>query len=344
MKSKYRELTGTDPDKASDIGIRMAVLAGEIFSAQAEMNFLKNQMFPSTASGEYLDLHAEQRGLARKPGTKAVAEVDFYLTSLRNRDVEIPQGTILAVSADTFLRFSTDHDVTITAGHLSGHATVTALEAGAKGNVTPMSINIIVTPQSVSMRVQNDFAAEHGTDEESDDALRKRIIDSYVNIPNGTNRAYYAAEALSVDGVSSVGVIPKQRGAGTVDVYVASADGTASEDLISAVSDKLQQAREVNVDVTVHALTIIPVDIYMRIAVKDGYEFSDVSSCCESAFREWFSTLSGGQSVYLSDIGEVAAHVDGVKNYTFITQRMGDVELPASSAARCGNVTITERS
>lgn len=343
MRSKYTELTGTDADKASDIGVRMAVLAGELFSLQAEMNHLKNQMFPITAEGHYLDLHASQRGLVRKEGTKATAEVEFYLQRLMNRDIEVPQGTIVAVGSEPSVRFETDYDITITAGHLSGLARVTALEAGSKGNVIPGSINTIVTPQSVVMRVENDFPAENGTDEESDDALRKRLIDSYVNIPNGTNRAYYAAEALSVEGVSSVGVIPKQRGAGTVDVYIAAADGTASEELISAVSDKLQQAREINVDVMVHALSIFPVNVYMKLSVKDGYDFNNVKSACDTAIRDWFSTLSGGQNVYLSDIGEVVEHIDGVKNYTFISQNMMDVELPASSAARCGTIHISER-
>ena len=32
MKEKYKELSGYDADGASDIGIRMQVLAGEVFS------------------------------------------------------------------------------------------------------------------------------------------------------------------------------------------------------------------------------------------------------------------------------------------------------------------------
>ena len=47
MTDYYREKTGTEPDRASDIGIRMEILAGEVFKAYSEMNWLKNQMFPT---------------------------------------------------------------------------------------------------------------------------------------------------------------------------------------------------------------------------------------------------------------------------------------------------------
>ena len=74
MQNKYKELTGTDPDEASDIGIRLKVLAAELLSAYAELNWMKQQMFPHTASGVYLDMHADQRGITRKEGAKATGE------------------------------------------------------------------------------------------------------------------------------------------------------------------------------------------------------------------------------------------------------------------------------
>ena len=59
-----------------------------------------------------------------------------------------------------------------------------------------------------------------GCDAETDDELRKRIRDTYINTSNGTNAAYYEQLALTVDGVAKASAIGKARGVGTVNVYV----------------------------------------------------------------------------------------------------------------------------
>ena len=61
MKNKFTELSGSNVNDDSDIGIRMKVLAGEIFSLQNNVNWLKNQMFAQTAVGEQLDYLALER-------------------------------------------------------------------------------------------------------------------------------------------------------------------------------------------------------------------------------------------------------------------------------------------
>ena len=133
MIEEYKMKTGTVPDRASDIGIRMEVLAGEIFTAQAEMNWLKNQMFPNTAEGEYLDLHAQQRGLTRKSGTKAVGTVEFSAEKTLSYDIGIPEGTVVATGGDDPVRFVTVEDTVIEAGEKTASVSVEALEEGLRG-------------------------------------------------------------------------------------------------------------------------------------------------------------------------------------------------------------------
>ena len=74
---------------------------------------------------------------------------------------------------------------------------------------------------------------------ESDTALRERILDSYIDRPNGMNAAYYKALALSVDGIEKVGVLSKARGAGTVDVYVKGEGGEVSDAKLAEVQQVL---------------------------------------------------------------------------------------------------------
>lgn len=61
MKAEYILQSRYEFDEASDCAIRMRVLAGEIFNAVSNAEWLKKQMFISTASGEYLDYFASQR-------------------------------------------------------------------------------------------------------------------------------------------------------------------------------------------------------------------------------------------------------------------------------------------
>lgn len=343
LKADYEEKTGTLPDKASDIGIRLSVLSGELFSLYAQLYWLQNQMFPSTAEGEYLERHAAQRGLTRKSGTKAVGEVDFYLPYLMNEDVEVPQGTVIATEGADSVRFETDETIIIRAGTLAGHAYITALEEGENGNVAEQTITVLVTPVARVTRVQNDYRTELGSDIETDEELRRRVLDSFVRIPNGTNGAYYLNEALAVEGVTAAGVIPRNRGAGTVDVFIAGPSGTPSLSLINRVKQRLQSAREINVDVEVAALTFVPCNVYLEMSVIKGYDFEEVKNNCIDAIEQYFSTLGGGETVYLSSVGKAVSSVEGVKDFTFVGQLMHDMAMSASSAARCGTVSITER-
>ena len=343
LRQEFFDRTGLIADDASDIGIRFMVIAGEIFAAYAELEWLRNQMFPTTATGEYLDLHAEQRGLIRTGGAKASGEVVLGVSYPLNYDLVVPEGTIVSTGGTDPVRFRTTETATIPAGQMNGTADIEALEYGAEGNVRSNEICVLVTPVAGVAEVSNGLPTSGGINAESDDHLRKRIIDSWKNISNGTNEAYYKRLALSVNGVTEVGVIPKRRGPGTLDVYVSGAYGATPPELLDAVRVKLEREREINVDIEVYELTYIPVDIALTLKVKDGYDFAEVRAACAEAIEHYFSLLGGGESVYLSDIGEQIAHIDGVENYSFVHALTRDTEISPDHAARCGELTITER-
>lgn len=87
MQEKFQSLSGYSADDASDIGIRLKVLAGEIFSMQSYAEWLKRQMFVQTAGGEQLDYHAGQRGLSRKAAQFAQGVLLFQLKGGGDRPV-----------------------------------------------------------------------------------------------------------------------------------------------------------------------------------------------------------------------------------------------------------------
>lgn len=343
MMDKYTEKTGTNADDASDIGIRMRVLAGEVYNSFVQLEWLKTQMFPQTATGEYLDMHAAQRGITRKSGTKAVGEVCFYIEKLLDYDVDIPEGIICSTSGDDPVRFVTTEAVTIMSGRLATIAPVEAVRIGADGNVDAQEICLMVTPVAGVKMVMNDYRIENGSDDETDEQLRQRIVDSFINIPNGTNKAFYEKSTLEVDGVTAVGIVPRGRGIGTLDVYIMSADGEPSDELINAVQEHLDEVREVNVDILVQSLNKSGINVYVYLGVKSGYSFEDVKARCEEAVNKYFSLLSAGETFYLSELGEFIRHTEGVKNYSFDKNLCSDTNIATNSIAVPNKILIMER-
>ena len=107
MKQAYETERGDEVDEASDIAIRLRVLAGEIYNMQTELEWTKRQFFAATATGEYLDYIALQRGLERKPARKAKGALTFSLEEAKNFAVAIPAGTVVATDGEVPVRFVT---------------------------------------------------------------------------------------------------------------------------------------------------------------------------------------------------------------------------------------------
>ena len=77
MEEAYRAETGQEVTAVSDLGLRLRVLAGELFRLEGELEWLGRQAFPQTAWGEELDLHGAQRGLPRREAAQAAGGADL---------------------------------------------------------------------------------------------------------------------------------------------------------------------------------------------------------------------------------------------------------------------------
>lgn len=60
-----------------------------------------------------------------------------------------------------------------------------------------------------------------GRDQEDDESLRERILETYARLANGAMPPYYKQAALSFPQVVAAQVVPRSRGVGTVDVVAA---------------------------------------------------------------------------------------------------------------------------
>ena len=342
MKESYIGYAGFVPAEESDIMIRLRVLAGEVYRLWVNADFVSRQLFPHTAAGEYLDRHAQQRGLSRRSAAAATGTVTFYPNAEVHPAIVIPAGTELCSYPD-LCRFRTDSSVTMEENAESAEANVTALMPGAASNARVGSVRIIVTTVPGIASAENESAFTTGCDAESDDDLRRRVIDSYVNIVSGANAAYYKSLALSVNGVYSASVVGRARCNGTVDVYVSGEGTTVPAAVKAQVQEKMNEGRELNVDVQVKDPQSVPITLYIRIAVVAGYDYQTVASEVSSAVSAFINALGIGRDVRISEIGEVVYHIKGVENYRFVESYGSDTVIADSQYPVAGSIIVRER-
>jgi len=340
MKDQFTALAGYSPDDASDIGIRMKVLAGEVYSVCSAIDWLKMQTFAQSAQGEQLDLRAQERGLTRKQPLTAVGQLDFKRSTPLWYNAAIPIGTVCSTAGENPVRYITTEAAVLPNGQLSVTVPAKAEQGGRSGNSQPGTVILMVTPPPAIDSVTNSTAFTGGEDSESDSELRSRLMQSYASISNGSNSAFYRECALKYDGVYSVGIVPREKGAGTISLYLGGRGGVPSADVIAKVQSGLNQLREVNVDVTVAAAQPVTVNIDIAVTPADNVGTQAAYDACAQAIKDYFDALAVGEPFVLTALGVQIFSTGKVKNYAFVNSAASDQKINANQLAVCGTVNI----
>lgn len=340
MKDQFTSLAGYAPDDASDIGIRMKVLAGEIYSICSAVDWLKMQTFAQSAQGDQLDLRAQERGLERKQPVAAEGTLTFSRSTPLWYNAGIPLGTVCSTAGDNPVRYVTTQEGTLPQGELSITVPAIAEQGGKSGNTQPATVLVLVTPPPAIDSVSNPISFVGGEDSESDSELRSRLMQSYINISNGTNAAFYRECALQYDGIHSVGVVPRENGAGTVSLYLGGKGGVPPGDIVAQVQSDLNQLREINVTVKTVAAQAVPVNIEIAITPVNSVGTDEANAACRQAIQDYFDDLSVGESVILTALGVHILSTGKIKNYAFTSSVTTDKAMNANQLAVCGTVTL----
>lgn len=339
MLAMLRAATGEAVSAESEPALRLKALASELELLGAEGAWIFRQSFPQTASGECLDRHAELRGISRSAAVAASGVVRFYTDGAAARTVDA--GTVLLTADGS--RFATAESITIPAGATFGDARAVAEDAGVAGNIPAGAITAMALAPLGVMWCENREAFAGGTDAESDESLRERLLASYKYLKGAANAAFYESEALSVDGVAAVDVLPRADGRGTVTVYVSSPEGVPSAELVAAVQAHLDSVREVSVDVTV--LPAMPSDSTFRATIyyyPDEAESLDAlkAACTAVLKRELINGFRMGGYLHNAKLVDALMNARGeLKGLGFVR-----VTSPAESYELAAGVVPTIKS
>lgn len=339
MLAVFEEKTGFAMEETADLAVRLYAAAAEIQAAYIYADWALGQSFPQSATGTYLDLHGQLRGITRNAGTKARGVLRFKVDTAREEALSIPAGTVCTTAG--LVRFVTTEEAVIEAGALYADAAAQAESAGSAGNAAAGSVTYMTKAPTGVTGVTNPAAFQGGSGEEDDESLRARILDSFRRLPNGANAAFYELRALSHEGVAAVNVLPRHRGIGTVGVVIASADGAPDEALIREVQEDLDSVREIAVDVEVMAPEVKDVNVSVTIWPKEGVSFEDAAAAVRTAVEAYFQGGLLGKAVYRARLGKAVYDTECVENYTMSAPK-SDLAAAERVLPRLGKVTITE--
>lgn len=325
--------------EGGDLSLRLHAVAAEVFSLEAQADFLSRQCFPQTAVGAYLDRHAELRGLTRGGAQKARGALRFYLAQAAAEAVEIPAGTRCMTAAGA--AFVTTAAGSIAAGTTYCSVAAEAVLAGSSANVPAGSIVYMMHAPAGVDGVTNDAAFSGGTDGESDAALRERVRRSYRLLPNGANAAYYESKVMNLEHVAAVSVLPCARGIGTVDVIFATHSGVPSAAEIAAVQALLDSEREICVDIAVSAPATQAVDIAAVLQIAADRDAAAVLAAAKAAMEAYFGSGLLGKAVYRARLAALLMAVDGVENCV-LSAPASDIASVADVLPIVGSVTLEE--
>ncbi|MCF0138153.1 MAG: baseplate J/gp47 family protein [Oscillospiraceae bacterium] len=339
LKAAFEAESGIVLSDGGDMALRFRAFAAQVAALQAQAEFTLRQCFPQTASGDALDSHALQRGLHRTAAARAVGVLRFSLAAPASAAVTVPAGTRCITAEET--EFEVTAPGSIAAGQSFCEVPARAVIAGSSGNVPHDSVVLMeLAPVGVSA-CTNPEAFGGGCDEEDDESLRSRVLDSFCNAANSGNTAYYRNLALSVEGIAAATVQPRARGRGTVDVTIAAENGLPSALQLAHASQLMAIRREICVDADVKAPVTRTVDLELELSVSNDFDSEEVCTRAEETVRGYFTGRLLGRGFKRVELAGLIYAIPGVDNCRIVAP-VSDVAADSAELPILGTLDIWE--
>jgi uncharacterized phage protein gp47/JayE len=321
------------PLRRSVVAVFSRVHAGAVHMLHGHLEYLSRQLFPDLSDDAYLVRQASLYGLSKSAATYATGTVSVP----GEIGAVVPAGSVMRRPDGA--EYTVDSEATVPG---AGPATVsvTASLAGADYSLdegATLSFESPIVDMDASGTV--DAGAVDGTDVESTESLRTRLLARLREAPQGGAENDYTLWALEVPGVTRVWVYPNQLGAGTVVVYFVRDDDVGSiipsGGEVTAVQDYIDGVRPVTAAVTVAAPTAVTWNFTLEI-VPDT---ADVRDAVEAELTDLFRTEGEpGVTLPLSRVRTAIGIATGLTDYT-LTTPAADLTHSAGEIPVLGTIT-----
>lgn len=336
-------LPGADANIGNSVlRVMSDVQAAVCFLVLEYLDWLALQLLPDTAEKEWLDRHGKiwlvnaDGSTGRKVATSSAGQATF--TGTVNGAV-VPAGSLLQASSqsadasgNTVVTFQTQQDVT-TWIDPPANGNIIALSPGSFSNLpggTALTFVTVVSGVNASATVTDDLTG--GTDTETDDELRARVLQRIRQPPMGGDANDYVQWALAVPGVTRAWCFPQEMGIGTCTLRFMMDDLRASNGGFPLPGDEIPVAAYINEmrPVTVQDMFVagpIPYPINVRITYLDADTRSTHDAITESLLTEFLQRQMPGQTWYRAWTDEGIMAAAGVNAYDL---QSTDVVMPSA--------------
>ena len=358
MEAKAKELFGEDVNTKAytPLGIILRIFAWFLSIVWDNIERVYNSRFIKKAEGVQLDYHGGNRNLPREPATNSYTTLQFSGAP----GYQIETGREFSTKSGIY--FMLIEDVTLDSnGNGSGQAV--SVETGSSNNVAANTITEQAEPVEEIYTVTNPIPATGGTDKETNDSYKKRLLQANEGGGKSTANAVISA-LLNVPGVQSATAVfnktmevdadgnpPK-----SVHAYVL---GGTKEDIAAALFDSVSGTSQTvgQEEVTVKDISgddhVVRFDyaeevpIYVRLTIKTNPKFetdgvTQLKDCIVGKIGGTDSKgviqngLGMGQTVVISQLYNAVYQVNGLDDVI--------IEIGTDSTnLGTSNITIAKR-
>jgi uncharacterized phage protein gp47/JayE len=303
-----------------NIGSATRTLLEAVALVLAELHYLSEQLiarfFVSSAEGQWLDMRAAEYGLARVEASPTLR--DLTVSHAAGPAVTIPVGHTFATlpGAAVQVVYQVTQETILGAGSASVDVPAVSTTTGAATAI----------PDATALRQQGTALAyidsvvtstvtTAGTDRESDDSLRARVLDHLRNPAGPGSPADYRRAVLDAFAgtVASVAVIPLWDGPGTVEVLILGPSNAIPDgDTIADVQDFLDGWAPVGADVTVAAPATVEVDVQATVTAGAGFDAATVRANAAAAVAAYLDALGIGEAARFGAVANAIWDTAGV--------------------------------
>ena len=331
IKRIKEDLQG-DALQQSDAQVLSRAHAAALFAIYGYMQWIAKQILPDTADEAMLERQAQLRIGGRKQPTSASGSIQVTGT----KGAFLPEGTVLQASNGQ--KYTVTEAVTLSG--TTGITSVVSVETGSAANMNAGDSLTFVSPVASieDTATVQDPGITGGTDLESIEDLRDRVIRSYRVIPCGGDADDYVTWALEVEGITRAWTIGNYMGPGTVGVFCVRDNDdpiTPDENELQDVKDHIETVRPVTAEVYVLAPTLKTVNFSIKVTP----DTQAVRTAVQAALANMIEAEADlGGTIYLSHIRAAVSSATGETDNTVISPT-ADIECERTEIPVMGDIT-----
>lgn len=303
---------GYHKDEGSLIYTATAATAAEHMRIYIALDKVLSEMFPDTATREYLIHHAALRGLEPKEATQAL-----WYAQASPEDTTVPIGS----------RFNCgDINLQVVQNKGSGVYLLKVETAGTTGNAITGKLTAISYIKGLSSMTLTTLY-ESGTDAETTEEFRKRFLTFLQKPATSGNKNSYYNWAMDVDGVGDVKIFapPDKVDGVTVpdgNVYIYAINENtepAGEELIAKMETYIETERPIGAKVTIKPAEVLDVNVSVTVTIATGATIASITKAFKAAINEYLQENALNlKRVSPAKLGDLLLDVGGVEDYADI--------------------------